>query len=265
MASIPLPALGLQPPQPPANPVDQYGKMLTLRNMLQQQQLGQVDLQQRQQELLDQKAMTDAWGKWDGKSYDSLIPLAKDAGASARALIALKQHSLDMQSKISEISKNDALSGSTNTENMLKTHDVITGKLTNLLSLPDEQLHGGFQQALKDLATPERPGQAALLDPQHAQSASQMLTLDAPALRQRLDFMRKEYLSNTQLLTEAKDAADLAAKKAQLPGQVAESQQKQTAVVAPGSPPRSIRKVTRRSSPSSTLTPRRSFQKSLTA
>ena len=70
MSSVPLAALSIRPPEQPANPLDQYGKAMQLKNLaaqqqmipgqlqLQQQQLqsGQLDIQKTQQALTDEKA-----------------------------------------------------------------------------------------------------------------------------------------------------------------------------------------------------------------
>jgi hypothetical protein len=119
MSSIPLPALDIRPQAPQADPLEQYGRLMQLKNQMalqplqqqaaqQQVQTGAVDLQQKQQQFKDQQAMTAAMQGWDGKDYNDLIPLVQKNGGSAQAVIGLKGHILDQQSKIAEAAKNNA-------------------------------------------------------------------------------------------------------------------------------------------------------------
>ena len=50
MGSIPLPALDIKTPQV-ESPIDQYAKVLNLKNIMQRAQLGDIQLQQGQMEL----------------------------------------------------------------------------------------------------------------------------------------------------------------------------------------------------------------------
>src|ERR1700761_1140483 len=71
MSSIPLPALAVQPPQQQPNPIDQYGRILQLRSMLQnaplqnqalqqQVQAGALNNQMTQQDLAARQAVSQA-------------------------------------------------------------------------------------------------------------------------------------------------------------------------------------------------------------
>ena len=78
MAAIPLPALDVRPPAAPPSPLEQYGQLMQIQNMKNQQSLfplqeqaaqtavqgGQMELQQKQIALNDQKAMSAAMREW---------------------------------------------------------------------------------------------------------------------------------------------------------------------------------------------------------
>jgi hypothetical protein len=72
MGSIPLPALHVNPPQPQADPIEQYGRIVQLRNMMQNQplqnqalqqqvQLGGLQVQGAQQDLATRQALQTAY------------------------------------------------------------------------------------------------------------------------------------------------------------------------------------------------------------
>ena len=217
MGSIPLPALDVKAQQQP-DLLSKFGQLMQLRNMQTQQniqqqeaplrmqalqqgvQTGQLQLQQQQQLLKNQQAMTQAYQKWDGKDYGELAHLALAAGANGDAIQKIQQHALDVKAKYSQIAKDDAATGASNISTLMKKNDVVSGALSTVLQVPDDQL----PQALTSTATQLQ--QQGLLDPQHVQMAQQIAQSGDPAkIRQQLDIMRKGMLSDTQLLTEAKD------------------------------------------------------------
>lgn len=157
MASIPLPALHIQPPE---NPLDQAGKVLQLKSLmqgqaLQQQQLQGATLQNQiaQQQVQDMKniraAYTDPsvdWSKpdaWD--KFTSAIQ--KNGGASPQTLFQLNATRLDQKAKLAQIDK-DTLAADKERSNQL------LGRLDGYNNLPDEQKAtawpGVIKQAVND-------------------------------------------------------------------------------------------------------------------
>jgi hypothetical protein len=234
VASIPLPALGIQTPQQP-DMLAKYGQLMQLRNAQQQNQLTQqeaplrlqqlqqgvqssgLQVQQQQIALKDQQAMTTAMNQWDGKSIDDLAPLVLKNGGSATAVMGLKQKSLEMRQKYSEIAKDDAATGASNIATLKNKNDMVSGALSTVLQVPDAQLPQALTTTAQQLAN------QGLLDPQHVQIAQQIAqTGDPNKIRQQLDLMRKGMLSHSQLLEEAqktattsKDTAEAAAKQSE--------------------------------------------------
>lgn len=137
MASIPLVALSANSQQP--SPLDQYGKMMSLQNLLQQRQSGAIDLQQKQQALSDQKATTTAMQQWDGQDYSKLPSLILKNGGSANAVFAATQHIQTVKEKISEIAKNDATTGASQLETVIKNNDQYRGRLQSIIQAPADK------------------------------------------------------------------------------------------------------------------------------
>jgi hypothetical protein len=227
MATIPLIALQGKAPEQ-QDSLQQYGRLLQIKNMqretqmqeqeaplrqqaLQQQvQSGQIGLQQQQQALKDQQAATAAMHEWDGSKLEDLAPLMIKNGASATAVMSLKKQALEQREKYSSIAKDDAATGASNIATMMKKNDMVSGALSTVMQAPDEQLPQALTQTAQQLA------QQGLIDPQHAQQAAQLAQSGAPAeqLRQQLDLLRKGYLSDSQLLDEAQKKAQTASEQA---------------------------------------------------
>jgi len=221
-----LPALDLKTPQQP-DILQKFGQLAALRNAqqeyqqraamapLQQQQAqqsiqsGQLGIQQQQQALKDQQAMTAAMHDWDGKDVNSLIPLVIKNGASAQAVMGLKSKVLEQQQTYSKIAADDATTGAKNLETMKGKNDMIAGALGNVSNMPDDQLAQGLVQTAQDLA------QKGLLDPPHVQMAQQIAQSGDPAaIRQKLSLMQKGLMSESQQMDAAQKQAQTASETA---------------------------------------------------
>ena len=207
--------------------MDQYAKVLTLQHLLGQGQLQQGQIQMQQQQIKDQQALTAAMHQWDGKDYDTLARGVLQNGGSANAALQLQQHALGLKKTYSDIAKNDAETGEKNLATMKGVNDYMVGQFQAINALPDDQIAGGLVNRAQQLAQTPGPNGKPLIDPQHVQMAQQIAQSGDPAtIRQALGLFSKEYMSQSQMMAQAKDEADLAAKKAQLPGQQAESTMK---------------------------------------
>lgn len=217
MASIPLVATTIRPIEQP-DALQNFTRLQQLRGLQQevqqraqaapyQQQIlqqqaeaGQLENQQRQIAMKDQQAMTQAMQQWDGKSLDELPTLMIKHGASANAVMGMKQQILGTKEKYAAL---DATTLKTQTEK----NGLIAGKLASLQQMPDDQLGQAITQGAQDLVS------QGLLDPQHAQTAAQLAQLPPQQARQALENMRKGLLSDSQLLDDAQKQQAIDAKK----------------------------------------------------
>lgn len=207
MASIPLPALDIKPPE---NPLDQYAKALSVQSMIsgqKTQQLQQQGLQQenqmREQQIADQKAQTNAMQEWDGKSLNDLVPLVVKHGGSAQAVIGLKSKILEQQEKYSNIAKNDAETGSKNIETLSKQNDMLAGHIDAVKDVPDEDL----------VSAVNREKNAALvggyIDRNHADVLDKILASNDPQkIRGALGIFEKSLMGQKEQIDNAKALAE---------------------------------------------------------
>lgn len=207
MATTPSAALSIRPPE---NPLDQYAKALSVKNMMSQgttQQLEQTGMEQQNQQralaINDQKATTAAMQEWDGKSYDDLLPLVVKHGGSSNAVLGLKKTILDQQEKKSKIAADDATTGSKNLDMMKTKNDMLLGHLNAATDVPDSQL----------IDAVHREKNAALangyLDPQHGEMLEQLLsTGDPQKVRGALLIFEKGLRSEKEQFSQAKDNAE---------------------------------------------------------
>lgn len=217
MSSMPLPALSLNKIAPPADPFQQYGNILALKqqmaaqplqlqNLQNQNQAGQLENQQRQIALKDQQAVTAAMTNWDGKDLDQLYPLVLKNGGSGQAVLGLKQKALEMQSTIAQTAKNGGEAAVAQITATQKKGDTVAGALGPLADpnqVPDAQLPQALQQTVQSLV------QNGALDPQHAQAATQLLQSGNPqAIRAGLKQFTNTMLAQSQITEQALKKAE---------------------------------------------------------
>jgi hypothetical protein len=180
--SIPLPALGINPPQQQPGPMDQYGKMIALKSLLGQQQLQQGQVQLQQQQLKDQQATTKAMLSWDGKDPGELQKSILANGGSSNAALETSKHFLDYRDTASQIALRDAQSGETNLKTLKDKHDQYLGAIEAAKQAPDEKLVPTLTNTINQLISDPTPGQPPA-DPQAAmfkQQAMKLLQSGAP-------------------------------------------------------------------------------------
>jgi len=207
--------------RPPADPLSEYAKALSIKSMIGQQQsqvLGQQALGQenqlRQQQINDQQATTAAMHEWDGKSYDDLLPLIVKHGGSSQAVIGLKNVILGQQEKLSNIAKNDAETGAKNLETAQKKNDMLLGHLN---ALPDPS-DPNFINALQTEKNAALAG--GYLDKQHADMIDQLASTNDPQrIGPALDMFKKSLLGQKEQFDQAMKERDVAAKEIkEIPG-----------------------------------------------
>lgn len=214
MGSFPSAALQVHPGE---NPLDAYAKAISVRSMLQGQQLQQQQIQGaglenqiRQQQLNDVQATTQAMRDWDGKNYDQLYPLIIKHGGSAQAVMGLKNTVAGYQEKISTIAKNDSETQAKNLDTLVKRHDQALGALQAATdeSVPDDQLATSISKAKNQqlLAGNIDQGQADGID-------KILATGDPRRIRSSLDILEKSMMGAQQIHKNALEERDTAAKE----------------------------------------------------
>jgi hypothetical protein len=198
--------------QPQANPLQQLGQVLALKNAVQQQKAGNIELQQHQQQLKDQQAMTAAMQEWDGKDFNALPGLMLKKGASAQAVMSTKSGILEQQQKLATLGK-DQLA------NEAIKNDRFAQSVANVKSLSPDQQPQAFEAAKADAV------KSGYMDPAHAQQ----LVYQGP---EQLDLLEKSLIGHKASLEAADKLASTANTQAELPGKQADSAQKQRMAAA---------------------------------
>lgn len=203
MASIPLPALQVRPPEQPANPMDQYAKAVQLKSMLQAQQLQGQQVQQGQMALDDQKKVRQAFMDNNG-DIDATIKQAAKTGVSPQMLTQLQQHSIDIKTKMAALTK-DQLG------NFAAVHDNAAGLIQPVLDAKTpEEKDAAYQAGLKAVA--QNPQMYGVSDP------SQVPAVRPPddALKTQLALHMGQKEQAAQTMKERTVAAEEMAAKARM-------------------------------------------------
>lgn len=205
MGSIPiLAANGIQQGTPPSA-LEAQQRMEAIKTSQQQQQLQGQQIEQQQQQLKDQQAMTQAMQSWDGKDFNELPMLVRKHGGSAQAIFGTAQQVLAQRSKVAELAKTDAETGSKNIETMMKRHDAALGAINAAEQVPDDQLAQHTASTLDGLV------KGGLLTPEEAQPYIQTAQQMQPAeLRTWLDVHKKQLQGEQQQFAEAQKQKDAA-------------------------------------------------------
>jgi hypothetical protein len=215
MASIPLPALDIKPPQQP-DMLGDVSKLMALRNMMNQGQAQQQEMQLRQQQLQDEQATTAAMRtvnpadpKYKNNSdgyYSDLTQAVLGNGGSANAATAIQQHGLTIKKTVSDIAKQDAETGLKVLDTYINKHKEIGDALEGIVNVPDEQLHAKAASTVQDLA------KNGLMDPGTAQQALAQIqqTSDPKTLREQIDVFARGMMGAKATADQAKAQADAA-------------------------------------------------------
>jgi hypothetical protein len=214
LGSIPLPALDIKPAQP-VDALSEYAKVVSLRGMMQQQQLQQQEIQQKNQALTDQHALTTAMTSWDGKDPNDLVQSTLKNGGSATAAIGLQQHFLQTRQTAATIAKDDAETGKNNLETTINRHNQILGHLSTLDNVKDEDLPSHVTDTVEQMGK-----DGTITDPnelnQYRQGAAQIANLaqqNPQAARQALQVMEKRLLGEKEQFQQAQEERKTAAEE----------------------------------------------------
>jgi hypothetical protein len=202
MSSIPLPALDIK--QQP-DPLSEYAKALSVKNMIGQGQEQQQQIQLTQAQIDDQKASTSAMQQWDGKNWNDLPGLIKQNGGSAQAVWGARSKILEQQKSLSQIAADDATANSKNIDAYKTRADQIAGRMTALDDIPDAQLPTEAKRTVNSMMAD------GLIDAPHGQQLSAQIesnSANIPALRQSIDEYAKMHMGASEQAANAKSVAE---------------------------------------------------------
>lgn len=141
MGSIPLAANNLKIPEPPPNVLDNLARLAQIKNAQQQGQMGQIELQNAQQDQKDRQTISKLFQQNSG-DLEKTIQGAAAAGVQPKTLAGLQSQSIDMKTKIATLNK-DQLG------NFAATHDNAAGIIQPVLDAKTpEQKDAAYQQGL---------------------------------------------------------------------------------------------------------------------
>lgn len=156
MSSIPLPALGVQPPRAP-DLLGSVGQALAIKSQMGQQQLQQQSLQTSQlanqqtqqaiqlqaQKVKDQKTVTDLYVKNNG-DLDQTIADAAKAGVTPETLQQLQLHSIDVKGKLLDLAGKQGAEAT-------RQSDLMQGAYQQVATADPAQRPALYQQELMGL------------------------------------------------------------------------------------------------------------------
>lgn len=223
MSTYPLPALQIRPP---ADPLEQYGKVLSLKSLLQGQQLGAEELktrqlqnQQTQGDIADQQKITQAYIQANG-NLDQTVDLAAKAGVKPQTLLKLKAASTDQQTKVAALSKDQLANAKAQT-------DLVGQHTAAILALPPEQRKDAVKQSLSQMVQQGvmPPDQAGQQFQQYLDQGDDWLKLHGAAAMSANEQLTAEFKRREDARAAAKAPYDLqkaqadAAKAGKVPGE----------------------------------------------
>lgn len=221
MASIPLPALDLKPPPAPPDQLAQYGRLMQLRQMQQEQpvrqqilqqqaQAGQIGLQQAQQAQQDQQSFRTAMqdpslkGKTIGEVADAL---AQKGQISQTGWIAAKKADLDQRTSLATLDEKQLA-------NAKAAHDLTQTLYNNVMDMPDDQLAANWPSIAQQYnAIPGNNKQS--LNPNQPLT-KQQLTQFGPMLSLNNAYLDQELERRKATTAQQTAEADLALKQQNL-------------------------------------------------
>ena len=144
MSTIPLPALDVRPPAPPENQLDQYSRLLQLKNAqqmipleLQQRQQGiqsgQLQIQQEQQAVKDQQGIANWYKSFDPNDPNSTDPIAvgrslAQSGVSGAGIMKVQQGILQQRQTLATLTKDQLANQQTVSDNLANGVNGIIGE-----------------------------------------------------------------------------------------------------------------------------------------
>lgn len=174
-----FPALQIRPVESPVQQVAGAQQVVAgqqqIQGQQQAQQLQRLQIQQEQQQINDNHAITQAMLNWDGKDPNSLAMGVLRNGGSGSAVFGVTQKLLQTKQTVGEIAKNDSITNQNNADTLAKTNDALRGRLLNITGIKDPAAQ---QQAWDNEVTKEeqagtvKPGTVSHTYPGNEQAAT---------------------------------------------------------------------------------------------
>lgn len=208
------PALQIMPPE---SPLKQFGEAEQIKSMMQQQQMGQIELQNARQQQIDTQSMTKAMAQWDGQDPNQIAHLVVQNGGSGKASMEVLSKVQAMRLQIADIANKDAETNSKNLESQIKTNDQYRGRIQAIINAPANQKQPLWEQ---EIAAEEQSGKIKPGQMSHTYPGDEQATVLANHFALG-SVLAKEH---TEAVTAQahKSQADTAAAK--LPGELAQQQ-----------------------------------------
>ena len=215
-------------PLEPHSPLETYGRALQLKSLIQRQQAGDLELQEKQLALDEQKKWDQAFIDARG-DLDQLPVRAAQLGVRPQTVVSFQQMLAQHRKAMTEADSSDL-------KLEAEKHDIARGQIHAVLDLPEEaraqswpaMRAQGIQRGLfHESELPEQyPGQAM------AQSLMNSFARESARAKEIND--QKNAAANQQRAQAATDQANLAQQRfdAQLPGIQAETEGKQLTLAA---------------------------------
>jgi hypothetical protein len=151
------------------SPLGAYGKVMQIRQAQQGYQVGQVELQQKKQELADDQTFRNSMqdpslrGKTIGEVADTL---AASGHLSPAGWAKYKQLDITQRKDTAALTKDEL-------DNRAKAHEATQQLYNNVMNLPDDQLQQNWPQIAQQYNS--IPGNQKMpLDPNQPQSKQQL-------------------------------------------------------------------------------------------
>jgi hypothetical protein len=144
MSSIPLPALDIRGPQQQSDPVEQYARLLQLKNQMQNQPLqnqilqqaaqsGQIGLQKQQQDLKDQQGIASWYKNLDPNDPNAFNPISvgkslQSQGVSGNGILSVQGKILDQRKSLAGLTKDEIANKQELSNNLYSGLDSIIGE-----------------------------------------------------------------------------------------------------------------------------------------
>jgi hypothetical protein len=155
---VPLAALSIRPPEQ-QDTLQQFGRALAIKGAMQNQQRGQVELQQQQialqQQMQDQQAAQAAMKQWQPNAQGQLdqndfLDLMRKNNATPQTILKLQQAQLDREEKASTTRKNNAAAAADQAKLASEKMQKVSGDIDTLKALPPEQYQSELMKLLQN-------------------------------------------------------------------------------------------------------------------
>jgi hypothetical protein len=196
-ATIPLPALDVQPP-PQQDPLQQYSRMMAMRGMQQQQQGMQLENQKRQLDLESQQGLKQAYVDANGDPQKFLANASNPKyNIAFDGILQARQRVYQMQQQYYQMSNEQIAQ-------QQKITDIMQGAHDRVVAAPADQRPIVYQRELSNLS--RIPGvDVSKLPPQYPGD-------------DQFQFMGASLQGHTQMLADAKTKAETAKNLSQAAG-----------------------------------------------